>query len=210
MGLRKSGLGFFLIPCGEILSSCWFGKMVLWLGRDPAMECLCAWQALQLELPQIHLTSISWPSPLLLQRRLMAGAAGSGRSCQRGKSLSQDLCGVMKTSNPPAYQLPSHGGNHWLTALTAGARKLLISSLKSSGFCSPAHSLASSLPANDYCLTLSFRLLVQAWCCCCHPPCHFPGHNPCGRGIFSPAKEEGQWEGKSTLHLSAQLIYSRR
>lgn len=121
------------------------------------------------------------------------GAVGSGRSCQRGKSLSQDLCGVMKTSNPPAYHLPSHRGNCWFTALTAGSRKLLISSLKSSGsFAHPPSSLASSLPARDYCRTLSFRMLVQAWCCCSHPPCHFLGHNPCGGGICSPAKEGGQ------------------
>lgn len=165
---------------------------------------------LRLQLPQIHLRSIFLPSPLLLQRRLMVGAAGTGRI--RASSASPWARTYVEWWRPQILIIcPNPGVNCWPIAVTAGARKLLISSLQSSG--SFPHSPSIIYPRASDCrlritALLSSRLLVQAWCHCCQPPCSLQGHNPHNNSIFSLAKREGQWEGTSSLHLWAQHIYS--
>lgn len=93
---------------------------------------------------------------------------------------------------------PSPGVNRWLSAPTARARKLLISSLQSSGSFAHPPTLIYAAAWAPYCqlrITVSLsppKLLVQARCRCCQPLCSLLGRSLCRGGIFSLAKEGGQ------------------
>lgn len=212
LGLKKLVEFLILMPCSDILLSCLFGeKMLLGLGRALVMGDLCTQQvAIQAPLNPPQKYFLAFPSSLVEEAD---GGCCRDREEQPAKASPWARTCVEWWRPQILIICPSPGVNCWPTALTAGARKLLISSLQSSGSVSHSPSLiyprASWLPAKDYC-PLSSKLLVQAWCHCCQSLCSLLGHNLHSSSIFSLAKRGGQWEGKSILHLWAQHIYIYR
>lgn len=143
----------------------------------------CVHSKLQLELPQItHLKSISLPSPLLLQRWVLQGRGGAASKASPCVWSDEDL----KSSSPaPALELIT-GPQVW----EQGPESCRSAACSPLSVHSPSliYPRASWLPAKDYCLALSCRLLVQAWCHCCQPPGSPLGHNLHSSSIFSLGK----------------------
>lgn len=182
-----------LLPGG----ACWPSELRSWSSPLPISQAF----------PCHPLSSCreAWGQVLREQGRAASEASPWARTCMEG--WRPQILQLFTCSSP--------GAHRWLMALTEGTRKLLISSLQSSGSFAHPPGLIYRIVWPPYhqlritaCLSLSSKLPVWARCLHCQSSHTLLGRNPCVGSVFSLAKK-GQEEGKNFLHLWAQIICSR-